>query len=540
MKTVQELFKPYLTYTKHQRQRKIVREKFKDYLPEDKSFLSLFRYINKSPEKYYSENSFKIYFQFLDDEFKKHRDNFKILLSNNNYKINNSIRNLNLICNETWHEEIGNIDNYDEMLSFDLKINHAYLKLLESVLYPLIYLIAYQSRVKRGKSTEKLDIYNCVEELRNTIYESFTITYDNTIRNGIAHGGITYNKDEISFIDKEKRVEITYRDFLRKVDDLIDNCNAIILAINIFYIKDIDSGIIIPKELMIEELKAETNSPWWNIEGSLDSTIINGESQLMIFARPNTTDINKIRYTTVMTGILAEYYAPGYKRYFISLKSPVCLPGWAAFDGDLIKEKRLKNADTFEEYKGIIIENLIFFVPTYKLPRYLYKLNILFHSFKIHFSLALKDLRKELNKLDIIIKNASIHRNGWRLVLNSSVIINNDKSGIDLKIKAEVRRIIKLSLKKAKKQNKKLLLNLLPLGYARISLFEKDYRKRRIASFGLNKELIGTIQMKKIKRIKVPDIFNSTIDVKGKYRFAWNNKKKILKKIYKLNNKHRF
>jgi len=108
MKTVQELFKPYLTHTKHQRQRKIVREKFKDYLPEDKSFLSLFRYINKSPEKYYSENSFKIYFQFLDDEFKKHRDNFKILLSNNNYKINNSIRNLNLICNETWHEEIVN------------------------------------------------------------------------------------------------------------------------------------------------------------------------------------------------------------------------------------------------------------------------------------------------------------------------------------------------------------------------------------------------------------------------------------------------
>ena len=325
-------------------------------------------------------------------------------------------------------------------------------------------------------------------------------------------------------------MEITYRDFLRKVDDLIDNCNAIILAINIFYIKDIDSGIIIPKELMIEELKAETNSPWWNIEGSLDSTIINGESQLMIFARPNTTDINKIRYTTVMTGILAEYYAPGYKRYFISLKSPVCLPGWAAFDGDLIKEKRLKNADTIDQYKGIIIEDLIFFIPKYKLPRLFYKFNTLYFSFKIHFPIALKEFREELGKLDILIKDASIHRNGWRLVLNGFAVINNDESDIDLKIKAEVRRIIKLSLKKAKKQNKKLLLNLLPLGYARISLFEKDYRKRRIASFGLNKELIGTIQMKKIKRIKVPDIFNSTIDVKGKYRFAWNNKRKKFKK----------
>ncbi len=524
MQIVQKLFKQNLTYIQHQRERKIIREKFKDYLPEDKSFLSLFRYINKSPEKYYSENSFQLYFQFLDEELKAHRNNFNKLLNNNNYKINNSIRNLNLICNETWHEKIENIDDYDEMLSFDLKINHAYLKLLESVLSPLIYLIAYQLRVKRGKSTEKLDIYNCVEELKNTTYESFAVTYDNIIRNGIAHGGITYNRDGISFIDKKKTVKITYRDFLRKVDDLVNNCNAIILAIKIFYIKNIDSEIVIPKELMIEELKAETNSPWWNIEGSLDSTIINSESQLMIFARPNTTDINKIRYATVMTGILAEYYAPGYKKYFISLKSSVCLSGWATFDGDLIKEKRLKNTDTFEEYKGIIIENLIYFVPTYKLPRYLYKLNELFHSFKIHFSLILKDLREELNKLDIIIKDASIHKNGWRLVLNSSVIINNNKNDVNLKIKAEARRIIKLSLKKAKRQNKNLLLNLLPLGYARIGLFEKEYRKRRLSSFGLNKELIGTIQIKKIKRIKVPDIFNSTIDVKGKYRFAWNKK----------------
>lgn len=451
MKTVNELFKKNLTFTQNQKQRKIIQDRFKGYLPKNKTFLSLFRYINESPYKYYSENSFKLYYQFLNDELKNNRNDFKKILNSKNHETNNSIQNLNIINNETWHEKIENVDDYNKMLFFDLKINQTYPKLLESVLYPLIYLIAYQLRIKRGKNTEKLDIYNCVEELKNTIYEPLTITYDNTIRNGIAHGGITYNKDEIKFIDKKKEVRITYRNFLRKVDDLIDNCNAIILSVKLFYIRNTSTGIFIPKQLMLEELKAETNSPWWKVEGCLESTIINNESQLMIFARPNTTDIKKVYYSTVMTGILAEYYAPGYKRYFVSLKSPICLPGWARFDGDLMKEKRLKKASTFEEYKGIIIEDLIFFIPRYKLPKLFYKLNTLYLSFKIYATLTMKNFIEEIGRLDLLLRNASIHRNGWRLVLNGSVIIEYKGSNIEKKIKSEARRIIRLCLKKAKK-----------------------------------------------------------------------------------------
>lgn len=524
METLKELFRQNLLYPQQERQRELLIDKFKDILPEDRSFLSLFSYISKRPEKYYSENSFNLYYQFLCDEIKNNKDSFQELLNRKNYEINDSIQNMSIINDENWHENIENIDDYDEMLSFDLKVCPTYLKLLEGVLNPLIYLIAHQSRIKRVKSIEGLDIYNCVEELMGTVYEPLTVTYNNTIRNSIAHRGVRYNRKEICFTDKRKSIKIDNRSFLRRVDDLVDVCNALILALKIMYIRNINTKVLLSRQLMIEELKAETNSPWWKIEGCLESTIINNESQLMIFARPNTTDIKKVYYSTVMTGILAEYYAPGYKRYFVSLKSPICLPGWAIFDGDLMKEKRLKKASTFEEYKGIIIDNLIFFKPRYKLPRLFYGLNTLYLSFKIHLALTRKSSRKEIGRADLLLRNTSIHRNGLRLVLNGSVIIEYKGNNVELKIKSEARRIIRLCLKKAKKQQKSILLRLLPLGYARISLFNNDYRNRRLALFGLNKELIGTIQIKKIKRIQVPDIYNSTIENFQNYRFAWNKK----------------
>jgi len=523
-KMLKELFRQNLLYPQQERQRKLLFEKFKDILPEDRCLLSLFSYISKSPEKYYSENIFNLYYQFLCDEIKNNKDDFQSLLNRKNYEINCSMQNMGIINDENWHENIENIDNYDEMLSFDLKVCPTYLKLLEGVLSPLIYLIAHQSRIKRLKSIEGLDIYNCVEELRGTVYEPLIITYNNTMRNSIAHGNVRYNREEICFTDKEKTIKIDNKNFLRRVDDLVDACNALILALKTIYLRNINTEVALPRHLMIEELKAETNSPWWKVEGCLESTIINNESQLMIFARPNTTDMRKVYYSTVMTGILAEYYAPGYKRYFVSLKSPICLPGWAIFDGDLMKQKRLKKASTFEEYKGIIIDNLIFFIPRYKLPRLFHKLNTLYLSFKIQLALTGKSFKKEIEGLDFLLRNISIHRNGWRLVLNGSVIIEDKVNNIELKIKTEAKRIIRLCLKKAKKQHKNILLRLLPLGYARISLFNKDYRSRRLDSFGLKKELIGTIQIKKIRRIQVPDIYNSRIENFQNYRFAWNKK----------------
>lgn len=520
MSEVEKLFSQNITSSQQERKIEKLQIKHSDYLNTNKPFLSLDDYLNNRPEKYYSEDVFHLYYNFLLQE--QSNNEFLDLLNEKNNELNIALHSMKIINNDNWHESIESIDDYNEMLSFDLKLCPAYLKIIEGVYFPFIHLIAFQSRIARNKSTEKLDIFNCVEEIKNSKYDVLTVPYNHTIRNGIAHGGLRYTKDSIFFIDKKSSQDLSYRAFLRKLDDLVDCCNAMIFALKIFFNSNIKSSLKMPLQIMIEELKAKVETPFWKIQGVLESNTINNESQLMIFGRPESTDINKIRFASIMTGVLAEYYSPGYKRYFISLISPICQPGWVIFDGDFIREKRLLKVNTFDGYKGLMIEDLLYFVPNYTLPKLFYRIGTYILSAQIIIPLALEKIRENMGRLNLLTRDTTIHRNGYQLVLNGAIVIeNNDKIDID-KVKNEAKRIIKMCLKAAKRKNKNKFINILPLGYARIAIFQKDYRERRLKSFGLGSDLIGTVQIKRIKRINSPDIFNSEIEIVNGIRFAWN------------------
>jgi hypothetical protein len=85
-------------------------------------------------------------------------------------------------------------------------------------------------------------------------------------------------------------------------------------------------------------------------------------------------------------------------------------------------------------------------------------------------------------------------------------------------------RIVRSALSLAKRDvGGNCLVRYLPLGYARISIFRKNYRKRKLASFGLGADLVGTIELRRIRRIKTPVIIGSEVEICRKYRIAWNS-----------------
>jgi hypothetical protein len=307
------------------------------------------------------------------------------------------------------------------------------------------------------------------------------------------------------------------------IDDLIDTCNAFALAMKLFYILNLNSNIKIPRQLMIEELQAETDAPWWRIEGCLVSTLPT-RSQLIIYARPNTRDYIKIQYATFLSGVLCEQFAPGFDRYFFSLYSLLALPGWAAFNGKKLQQVREKGPKSIEDYKGVLENDLMFFIPKIKLPRFLYKLETYLQIFRLYWPIAIAELRRKLHIPPIIVRHVTIHRNGYRSILNGAVVLqcSNDAEVQDI-IRRSCRRIIKKALRTARKEAKfSNSGKFLPLRYTRLSIFRKDFRQRKLSNYGLGPELICTIQISKIARINVPDIFGSTIETKGKYRIAWN------------------
>ncbi len=117
----------------------------------------------------------------------------------------------------------------------------------------------------------------------------------------------------------------------------------------------------------MEELQEETSTPWWTIEGCVESEIA-GKAQLIVYARPDSRHFQKVQWSTIQSGILAEVFAPGYDRYFFSLRSRKAWPGWASFDGKKLRHLREAGVDDLSQYSGIVEDNLIFYVPRPAMP----------------------------------------------------------------------------------------------------------------------------------------------------------------------------
>ena len=75
-----------------------------------------------------------------------------------------------------------------------------------------------------------------------------------------------------------------------------------------------------------------------------------------------------------------------------------------------------------------------------------------------------------------------------------------------------------------KKKCRNGITNLLPLGFARITVYSTLMRKRTYSNYGLEKDLICVIKYKKLSRIRCPSIFEAEVENHGLYSIEWNKK----------------
>ncbi|MFA6815993.1 MAG: hypothetical protein WCS73_06825 [Lentisphaeria bacterium] len=520
MNSVNEIWKNHLVLPLHAKRRAVLCDNFPMLSKcNHNNYLSIYKYLKDIPEKFYSKKAYLTYNSFLEQCSKTMLVD---LLNENQNEINKSLHLLEEINRYPWHDDIFDKDEYELLRFCDTTLNPTYLKLVEGVFYPLIYIPAFFSRKSRKKPTNCLDIYNSVEEIKKSSFSNLCEFYNNTIRNGIAHGNIIYKQNEMIFKGKKGSPEsVSARNLIKLIDNFLDLCNGIALSIKEYFLTYLDDVLKIPLQIMVEELQAQTEVPWWHIEGCLISEI-NRKSQLMIYVTPNTKDYLKVQYSAYLTGVLSEQLAPFFDRYFISIRSSKSLPGWAAFDGQKLRTIREKGPTSINDYEGVF--DPVFYVPKGKRPKILLKLETYYVSYKIQKKLFVENHKYEQKIPDIYVRNVTIHRNGVKAVLGGSVFISNlqEQDPQDMICRYK-KKIIKKAFKSARKGlTNRDICKFLFLGYARISVFLINYRKRKLNSFGLGHDLVCTIEIKKIKRIKDPDIFESTIEQKGCYRIAWN------------------
>ncbi len=525
MKALHNILENPLLREMHARQRAELRERFPELTHcSHRHFLALRKYLTRSPERFFSEPVYLKFLAWLKERDRVARRALQRYLGGSVQELNRAFLHLGEINCEDWHDYFEKLDDYELIRFIDQHIHRTYLRLAEAVLAPFLRIPAYFSRVDHGKGTEGLDIWCIVEELRRTDLCDAVAPYRHTVRNGIAHGGVTYLQKEIRYRDKKGNEE-KYEDseIVRIFDDLLDTCNGLALALSVFLLTNQPHGYELPRQLLVQELREETKTPWWEIVGCAPSEFA-GLNQLILYARPRTSDYRKVQLSAFQSGVLAELFAPGYDRYFFSIRSATSWPGWAAFDGKRLRQLRLKPDASLEDYDGVIENNLVFYVPRLKLPAILGRLDTLALSLRLHWPIVMADLRKQLGLLVVCVREAKIHRRNWGCVLNASVYVRSPNRELSQdRIRRSCGRIVRKALADACRRASAMEVSrYLPLGFARVAVFRRDYRRRRLASFGLGADLVGTIQVQRTRRIRCPDIMGSTVEQKGKYRIAWN------------------
>ncbi|MEL7667029.1 MAG: hypothetical protein AAGU73_02350 [Actinomycetota bacterium] len=389
---------------------------------------------------------------------------------------------------------------------------------------PLLRPAAHFSRLDRGVSAEGLNTFNIADELSSGPLEACAAAYNSIVRNGIGHGGITYGQSEITYRDnKGNSTVLDVWSVIRLCDDLLDVCNGLAAAYKIFFINNAVHGYRMPLELMFEELIESTKSPWWTIGGCLE-THLPGARQLLVYARPESRESSKVQWACVQSAALAEWLAPGYDRYFFSLRGSRSLPGWAAFSGERLRFLRESGAAEVHEFVPAADSPGVFYKPNFPLPMLFGRLDTLVKSLALHWPIARRQIRHALGTGHVVGRHGKIHQKGWRYALEGTVVLDDvHPSAVAGIVKRNRRSVIRTARKVAPRSLDRLdIVRYLPLGYVRIAVVDRDFRRRRLSSFGLGPELVCTVERKRIARIKSPDIMGSTIEQTGHWRIAWN------------------
>lgn len=478
-------------------------------------YLLLHRYVSKSPERFFARDLHRDYLAWLENRLASDPRGLREYMCDNLAEIERAIlfaREINL---EDWHDDpIDYTRDWDLLRFIDTKIHRVYLRLVEGVLTPLSRVVAYFNRLDRCAGTDGLDTYAVAKELVTSPLAMIMRSYHPTLRNGIGHGGITYRQNEVSYRDKRgTEATLGIREIVRLCDDLLDDCNGLIAALAVFLVQHMTSDLPVPEELLVQELAEEAAAPWWSIEAAVRSEIPTG-SQLLIFARTSTHDLQKIQFSMVQTGMLAEALMSGYDRYYISLRGKKSL-GWAALRGDRLCKHRVAGEDIGTSYSDAL--ESFFFNPIHSRPRWFRRVETIVDSLRMNWPAARREWHRARGIPRIVPRYAKMHPNGWRSVLHGAVVIEHPDPAIIRKHRC---RIIRCMLGIATPAP--MRARYYPLGFAQVAVYCNDFRTRRLSSFGLGDDLVCTVRYQTIGRIHSPDIAGATVEIAGSWRIAWN------------------
>ena len=480
-------------------------------------------YLDQLPEKFFNRAAYESYLGWLLKQDASRPKELEQYLSQNEGEINGGLHFLRELNSEEWHDWLLDGNEYEVIRMIDKHVHPAYLRLIEGVWIPMVKPLAHFSRRARNKGVDGLGGMAIFEEIKGLPENGLNQPYVHIIRNGIAHVGITFLQSKIRYQDNRGNKEtFDVRQVVRLTDDLVDTCNGIAAALKVFLLISQKRKYSLPREFLIEVLQEQTWAPWWSIEGCM-ATESGGRSQMTVYAQLRTRDFRKAWWSTLQSGLLTQKLVDEFDQYNIRFNSRRNQMGWAIFNRNDLQAVNIANSLEIKEASNL--GKTFFFFDEATLPSFKVggMLETLIHSFTFAAQTEFLKYREKLEIPRIYGRKANILRSSWGAVLHAEVIIEESEQLTAEAIRKHRRRIVRTARRYAGKSRGISHIHWLPLIFARVAVFARDHRRRRLAGFGLAKELICVIMLIRTDRIQPLDLIGSTVKTEGSWRISWND-----------------
>ena len=158
-------------------------------------------------------------------------------------------------------------------------------------------------------------------------------------------------------------------------------------------------------------------------------------------------------------------------------------PSWHGLVGPrsmVRKLRQLREAGIADmrQYRGIIENDMIFYVPWVSIPAALQKVVLAFTTLRVFAPLAAQQIRENLGTPSIVCRRVEIHRNAWGAVLNADVVMQglDGEAAVDAVIKYR-RYIVRSARRHARKLNRLAGAAYLPWAFVQVNIYRRDYAR---------------------------------------------------------------
>ena len=415
-------------------------------------------------------------------------------------------------------------DNHDDLLNFiDQKIHFATLNVLETPFFiPLLIFEKYDRKI-HGKGCDGIGLYNVAEGcIIKSNLSSIIEPYNDTVRNGIAHGNYYYNNVDIEYLDKNnKSVKKRPYEILDMFDDLIDYSNGLYLALITFFITEQvflqENNIPIPLNILIEEVKYKTKSPLWEVENCLESEGINIGKQINLYAKTFTLDYSTISALAFYSAINIERIMMNIDRIFINIESAIGT-GCIVFNAKILGKFRESGYKDFNCLKGYKEDDEIMNYSK-KVSPFLFQIELKIANQKVEKELLSEHFRKPFQ-----IRYNRIHiKSIWNIqIVDTKIILNIlNVDNVEEYIRLNCKLLINETVRDARENAHFFSFEkYLPVKFIRVLIYNNDFRIRKTND---TENYIASIVYNKSNYIRTFDR-NEKVEVLGDYRISWKVK----------------